>query len=172
MYKKFRSRLCLDLNPPYWAKKQPPPLAADSLSCICWKSSRRSFSVAEELKGRNKVFRGGSESLQEVESAFYVPQNKISRLFKLDDLSRVFTAEAIATLEALKYFRFNNVGKPLAIMPDSMSVLKATNNRKSFVNTNPLIVDIIFKCITLNQLGVALEFFRVRHAAILNLMKW
>ncbi|XP_031334006.1 uncharacterized protein LOC116164019 [Photinus pyralis] len=124
------------------------------------------YNILEDLKGWEVIFTDGSKSKKGVGCAFYQLSNKVSKLFKLGEIVSIFTAEAIAILEALKYFKIHRVTKNLAIMSDSRSVLAGINQRKHYFHTHPIITAIIAES-NIIQKGHMVKFFWIKaHSGI------
>ncbi|XP_026686038.1 uncharacterized protein LOC113471242 [Diaphorina citri] len=88
------------------------------------------------------IFTDGSKTSESVASAFYDTQNKNSGTFKLQNFATIFTAEAFAILQALKYAS-SIKEKEVIIITDSKSCLeKLKNTSKSNGNPSHLILDI------------------------------
>lgn len=88
------------------------------------------------------IYTDASKSEEGSGCAFVIPSDNIEVKLKLNNNCSIFTAEAIAIYEALKYIQAFDT-KEIVILSDSLSVLKALNNICSFsVKTNPYIIKI------------------------------
>ena len=74
------------------------------------------------------IYTDGSKSHLGTGAAFYDPQNKYNSMIRLPLHCTIFTAEAIAIIEALRYINNKAPSNTVAIMTDSKSVLMALQN--------------------------------------------
>ncbi|KAI5731334.1 hypothetical protein M8J77_008389 [Diaphorina citri] len=113
------------------------------------------------------IFTDGSKTSESVASAFYDTQNKNSGTFKLQNFATIFTAEAFAILQALKYAS-SIKEKEVIIITDSKSCLeKLKNTSKSNGNPSHLILDIFKELSHLQEWNISVRFIWVRgHAGI------
>lgn len=85
-----------------------------------------------------KLYTDGSKSINGVTSAYYDPQRKLTKCFKIDDNCTIFTAECYAIYQALDYLEGIQTSSVL-ILTDSQGVLAALNNNCLKSNLNYLI---------------------------------
>lgn len=113
------------------------------------------------------VFTDGSKCDAGCGGAFYVVNNGLYKLFKLDPDASIFTVEAVAILEALRYGSVSNY-KRIDIMSDSASVLQSLSQYPSTKDNISCIVKDIFNLVTeLHRGGVSVAFFWVKgHSGI------
>ncbi|KAG7311010.1 hypothetical protein JYU34_003863 [Plutella xylostella] len=103
------------------------------------------------------LYTDGSKSADRVTSAFYDPQNKSTKCFKLDSKCSIFTAESYAIYQALLYVK-NIVFKNFIIFSDSLSVLTALKNNCSKYSVNYLVINIKNVINDLYNTGKTIEF--------------
>lgn len=123
--------------------------------------------VKQKWPQSHLIFTDGSKTEESVGAAFFDPENKNSGLFKLHYFATIFTAEALAILEALKYAD-SLEKKEIIIVTDSKSCLdKLSNTALSNGNPNHLILDILKEYSQLKKKEISVRFVWVRaHSGI------
>lgn len=119
------------------------------------------YEYLEFLSRKNNTYRiytDGSKSLDFVAAAFYDPQKKVTKSYKIDSICSIFTAEAYAIYQALLYISnsitIDNSFHEILIVSDSKSLLAAIENDCINFKTNYLIFFIkdilenLDKCVT------------------------
>lgn len=132
--------------------------------------SKQSFflnEIKEKWPESHLIFTDGSKISESVGSAFYDVQNQNSGTFKLHSSATIFTAEAFAVLQALKYVQSLDINE-IIILSDSQSCLdKLLNVTTSNKNINHLILDILSEYSLLQKKHKAVKFIWIRgHASI------
>ncbi len=103
------------------------------------------------------IFTDGSKNDNSVGCAFIIPNVGVEAEFSLNPVSSIFTAEAVAILEALKMIETFNFSKTL-IVTDSKSVLQALSN---FFNTSWIMFEIKKILSSLEKSGLLVVFLWV-----------
>lgn len=86
------------------------------------------------------LYTDGSKSGNNTKSAYYDPQKKLTKCFKLDNHCTIFTAETYAIYQCLLYVcDMEKEKKNVLIISDSMSVLLSLDNYKLSYKLNYLI---------------------------------
>lgn len=110
------------------------------------------------------IFTDGSKGADGCGCAFYNLANKQGRGFKLDTFCSIFTAEAVAIWEALKYANDNNL-KDVVIMSDSRSVLSALVSKKRTEILDRIRVEIV----ELTRMNTSVRLFWIKsHVGIMG----
>lgn len=117
--------------------------------------------LTERLTASTIIYTDASKSLDGCGCAFFDATNNVRERFKLADTLTIFSAEAKAILEALKYvYRLNTPS--VVIMSDSKSVLEALKHRKYYLNSHPLILQIINEYVELVVRQINVSFFWIK----------
>jgi len=123
-------------------------------------------SITNNLNGFNIIYTDGSKGPDGCGCAFYDKTGNYQRLFKLNKFNSIYTAEAFAINESLKYCSEKQISR-VAIMSDSLSVLQSLQSRKNIKKTNSIIVDCIEMVSKMLQRGGTVRFFWVKaHSGI------
>lgn len=119
------------------------------------------LSIMEQVKNSTVIFTDGSKSAHGCGSAFYIYNSNVNRGFQLDRDTSIFTAEAVAILEALKYANSIQL-KRITIMTDSRSVMQAIEKRDDVFRMEPVIKDISKMLIGMRDDGAYIEIYWVK----------
>lgn len=117
--------------------------------------------VNTEKETYQRIYTDGSKTKESVKAAFYDSESKFGRCFTLDANTSIFTAEAYAIWEALKYVERNCRNSKFLIITDSLSVLKSLESSKLSYKTNCYIYCIREHLNNLLQSGRIVEFLWV-----------
>ncbi|KAI5694896.1 hypothetical protein M8J75_007366 [Diaphorina citri] len=108
------------------------------------------------------IFTDGSKTCAAVGSAFFDPQNQSNGKYKLSNSATIFTSEAFAILEALKYCHTLE-HDDITIFSDSKSVLeKLKNTGRTNGNPSHIILDILNEYLQLKKKNKTVRFVWVR----------
>jgi len=124
--------------------------------------------ILAELRslGYSIIFTDGSKSEERCGCAVYDSTSNKKYLYKFQNYCTIYSAEAHAILQALKYCRVNQIQR-IAIMSDSCSVLQALETKKPPLKTNSVILECINQIADLLGTGYALKFYWVKsHSGI------
>jgi len=117
--------------------------------------------IVGKLGEYSLIFTDGSKSYDGGGCAFFVVGTEQVGQYKLHDFNSVYTAEALAILEALKHSKCKKL-KKVAIFSDSYSVLQSLVNRTTPCKTNKLIMEIIGLGTEMMVQGFRIKFMWVR----------
>lgn len=122
--------------------------------------------IKEKWPQGHMIFTDGSKLEKSVGSAFYDPQSKNGKGFRLQDFATIFTAEAFAILQALKYAKTLHKNEIL-IISDSRSSLDGLSNATHNGKLSHLILEILEELMNLQKQNISVKFIWVRgHAGI------
>ncbi|RVE45580.1 hypothetical protein evm_009777 [Chilo suppressalis] len=119
-----------------------------------------SFINNSERKEHRILYTDGSKTTHDVKAAFYDSTLKIGRYFRLHNNTSIFTAEAYAIYEVLKYIKKMLPKKYLSVT-DSLSVLKCLDNTTLSYKNNIYIYSAKEILKVLYDMGKIVEFLWV-----------
>lgn len=99
------------------------------------------LSVLNEYPEYCVIYTDGSKTDTYTSCAYYIPRFNIKETFQLNNNMSIFTAEACAIFQALKWCLDNEI-KQIVLCTDSMSALKSIESMKSRSNTNVFITNL------------------------------
>ncbi|RVE41320.1 hypothetical protein evm_014034 [Chilo suppressalis] len=105
-----------------------------------------------------KIFTDGSKCEKWVRSGFFDPQAKICKVFDLNRTACVFTAEAYAILQALKYMKTVNNYNDFLIVSDCKSILLALLGCRVDFKLNYVVYSIKDLLYEISNTGKKVEF--------------
>ncbi|KAB0797424.1 hypothetical protein PPYR_05842 [Photinus pyralis] len=107
------------------------------------------------------IYTDGSKGENGCGCAYLIQPSGQQNVFKLNGNASIFTAEATAIAYALREIHVV-VTKKLVVMSDSLSVLKALDNKTNFYSTNPYILDILTNVARLRKEGIEIYFYWIK----------
>lgn len=120
-------------------------------------------SIRDNLRETLTIYTDGSKNKNGCGCAIFAQSSchSVARKYQLDPAASIFTAEAVAILEALKYGSLTTV-KHLVIMSDSGSVLRAIQLKKHPSNMHPVVIEIVGELSRLREKSVMTELFWIK----------
>lgn len=101
------------------------------------------------------IYTDGSKSSENTTCAIYVPDYGVEQSYSLDPLSTIFSAEAVAIVQGLKWALQSSVSN-IAICTDSLSVINALKNPRKQNHINIFVLEImnLLDVLTANKIQV------------------
>lgn len=118
------------------------------------------FMFMEQMEENNDkyiIYTDGSKSSSGVKSAYYDPQLRITKTFKIDSFCSIFSAEAYAVYRALLHIQ-SITNEKFIIISDSLSVLVGLQRPNFSYKQNHILLDIRYMLLVLRNSYKNVEF--------------
>ncbi|XP_031347103.1 uncharacterized protein LOC116173624 [Photinus pyralis] len=117
--------------------------------------------ITNELSRATLIFADGSKTEKGCGCAFYDSRNSYSAKFQLSKSCSIFTVEAFAILEALKYSVERKIRHAI-IFSDSLGVLQAIKAKTSYDKLDPILQEITLQIIHLRKMSSTIQLYWVK----------
>lgn len=101
------------------------------------------------------IYTDGSKTKGKCSAAFYIPDLKVTKGFRIDDFGSNYDAEIVAIIQSLVWLEDKNIAQSI-IFSDSLSVLQAISSRK--INKSPLLKELFYWLYNLQQSHTVVNF--------------